>query len=563
MLERLLAWFRTSRLPFLIVGVAVVLHALVFLGSVPHGLYNDEASIGYNAWAIAHAGRDEHGVAFPLFFQAFGEWKNPVYIYTLSLLLKVLPLTITTTRLPAALYGCITIFCCSVAIFRLTGSRTGSLLMLAIGATNPWLTLLSRDAFEVISMVGFLSIAVTAAVWHPKPTLLTSVVTSTALGICTYAYSTGRLMALLFYIVWAVSTFWSDIPKPWRLLKNPIAWTGTLPAFAAYVLLFLWMLHNPTALVSRFNSISIAAGGASLFTILARFITNFFTYLSPGYLFVTGDQNLRQNTQYGGMLLIGTLPLLLAGVLVTAKHFRTSIRSRFLLLGLGIAPVAAALTEEGTPHALRSSDMLPFLLCLIGIGSVVLGRWCMTHRRAWARALAVFLVLEAVYWNVDFFTGYALRSEAAFNTTELKAVKTALHDAHGAPVWVADAEPSITTFAATSADTVRPTSFIEGQASQMYIYAAFANPTPPPTSPTANSPAWFALHEHLVIVPISALDTAPPGSLVVVPAPAAPPPHSILLTQFTITAPENATVDAPVTTSSSYAVYRIPAVHTP
>ncbi|MGC8461860.1 MAG: hypothetical protein ACP5OR_08500 [Candidatus Dormibacteria bacterium] len=563
MLERLLSWLRTSRLPFLIVGAAVVLHALVFLGSVPHGLYNDEASIGYNAWAIAHAGRDEHGVAFPLFFQAFGEWKNPVYIYTLALLLKVLPLTITTTRLPAALFGCITIFCCSAATLRLTGSRAGSLLMLAIGATNPWLTLLSRDAFEVISMVGFLSIAVAAAVWHPKPTLLTSVVTSTALGICTYGYSTGRLMALLFYLVWAVSTLWSDIPKPWRLLKNPIAWAGTLPAFAAYVLLFLWMLHNPTALVSRFNTVSIAVGGVSPTTILARFITNLLTYLSPGYLFVTGDQNLRQNTQYGGMLLIGTLPLLLAGVLVTAKHFRTSIRSRFLLLGLGIAPVAAALTEEGTPHALRSSDMLPFLLCLIGIGSVVLGRWCMTHRREWARALAVFLVLEAVYWNVDFFTGYALRSEAAFNTTEMKAVKTALHDAHGAPVWVPDALASTTTFASTDLGTVQPTAISEGLPAQMYIFAAFAHPIPPPATYTLDSTSWFALHEHLVIVPISALDAAPPGSLVVVPAPAAPPPHSILLTQFTITAPENATVDAPVTTSSSYAVYRIPAVHTP
>ena len=45
------------------------------------GLYVDEASIGYNAWTIAHFGVDEHGIHFPLFFEAFGEYKNPIYVY--------------------------------------------------------------------------------------------------------------------------------------------------------------------------------------------------------------------------------------------------------------------------------------------------------------------------------------------------------------------------------------------------------------------------------------------------------------------------------------------------
>ncbi len=556
MAERLLHQLRTSRILVIAACAAVIVHAFLMLGSLPHGLYNDEASIGYNAWAIAHAARDEHGFTMPLFFEAFGEWKNPVYIYTLALLLKVLPLTIAVDRIPAAIYGCVTIFCCAAAAYRYTGSRLGGLLVLAIGAATPWLTLLSRDAFEVISMVGFLAVAVAATLWHPKPTLLTSAITSAALGVCTYAYSTGRLMALLFFVVWGVSTFWSDLKRPWRILVNPVAWTGTLPAFGAYVILFFWMIHNPGALVSRFGNVSIAAGGASLPKIVGRFLTNLFTYLSPGYLFVTGDQNLRQSTQYGGMLLLGTLPLLVTGILVTARSFRTSIRARFLLIGLAAAPVAAALTEEGTPHALRSSDMLPFLLCLIGAGTVALGRWLLVHNRSWAYVLAAFLLVEGAYWQVDATAGYSLRSQAAFNTTELEAISKAISVSHGAPIYVPDALASTTSFASTTSGTVQPISVSEGLPAQMYIFAAFSHPVLPPPRPTPDSTSYFAKIYHLVIVPISLLDSAPPGSIIVLPAPAAPPPHAVLLAKYSITAPWNATVDAPVATSPSYAVYR-------
>ena len=60
------------------IGAAlVVLRNLVDLSASPPGLYVDEASIGYNAWTMARFGVDEHGIHVPLFFEAFGEYKNP------------------------------------------------------------------------------------------------------------------------------------------------------------------------------------------------------------------------------------------------------------------------------------------------------------------------------------------------------------------------------------------------------------------------------------------------------------------------------------------------------
>jgi len=70
----------------------------------PPGFYLDECSIGFNALQIARHGVDEHGVAFPLFFEAFGEYKNPVYIYLLAAVFKATgPSNLAARRLSALL----------------------------------------------------------------------------------------------------------------------------------------------------------------------------------------------------------------------------------------------------------------------------------------------------------------------------------------------------------------------------------------------------------------------------------------------------------------------------
>jgi len=48
----------------------------------PAGFFCDEASVGYNAYLILKTGKDEHQNSFPIFFPAFGDYKNPVLIYS-------------------------------------------------------------------------------------------------------------------------------------------------------------------------------------------------------------------------------------------------------------------------------------------------------------------------------------------------------------------------------------------------------------------------------------------------------------------------------------------------
>ena len=47
----------------------------------PAGFFCDEAGIGVDAYSVMITGKDSHGVSFPLFFEAFGEYKSPFAVY--------------------------------------------------------------------------------------------------------------------------------------------------------------------------------------------------------------------------------------------------------------------------------------------------------------------------------------------------------------------------------------------------------------------------------------------------------------------------------------------------
>ena len=196
---------------FAVLAALVVVRNVVDLSGSPPGLYVDEASIGYNAWTIAHFGVDEHGIHFPLFFEAFGEYKNPIYVYAVAALVRFLPLTVAVERFPAALFGLAVVGFLTAAAWRLTGSRVITLGTLALTALTPWLVIESRVGFETISMVALLA----AALWclvGAQPTPRQFGLAGIFLAFAIYGYTTARLEILLLAIALAVA---------WGLARTP------------------------------------------------------------------------------------------------------------------------------------------------------------------------------------------------------------------------------------------------------------------------------------------------------------------------------------------------------
>src|SRR3990167_4417424 len=92
-----------KKLVILVAGIALILR-FYKLGQIPLSLSWDEVSLGYNAYSILKTGRDEHAKWFPLAaFEAYGDYKPPLYIYASVPFIKVFDLNELAVRLPSAL----------------------------------------------------------------------------------------------------------------------------------------------------------------------------------------------------------------------------------------------------------------------------------------------------------------------------------------------------------------------------------------------------------------------------------------------------------------------------
>ncbi|HWF56996.1 MAG TPA: hypothetical protein VG520_01425 [Candidatus Dormibacteraeota bacterium] len=507
------------------VAVLLVVRNLSGLAGAPLGAYVDETSVGYNAWAISMHGVDEHGAHLPLYFTAFGEYKNPVYIYTLSALLRVAPLTVTTERLPAALFGLLTCLFLTLIAWRRSRSLPICVLALTLCALTPWLTIESRVGFEVISMLA----AVSGALWclsiaqdGGRPWWY--VAAGCLLAVAVLAYSTGRAEVILLVVALTVAERWPFRLARWRWLL------ALVPIAAAYALLAAWNFRHPGALTARFNVISIGADGAPLLTVAGRFVGNYLTYFGPDFLFVHGDHLSRHATQFGGMLLWITLPLLIAGLVAVWLERRQRFL-RLVLLGLVAAPVSAALTQNSVPHALRASMMLPFLIVLAIEGMVLVRERLPAWRQAAAGAAGAALLVQGALFTVDMYATWPARSAVDFDAGEIDAITRAAALAHGTPLLLS-----------TSLD-------------QPYIQAAFSFRPPPPSSFTADSATPLLAEMNMAMFDPSS-SAGPPGSIAVLSAVDPAPPGARRLFDE-VTPPAAFSLGPPPPVYETVVVYRL------
>jgi 4-amino-4-deoxy-L-arabinose transferase-like glycosyltransferase len=404
----------------------VTLH-LLGLNVSPPGLYQDEAAFGYNAWAIAHYGVDEWGHRLPLFLQSFDDYKSPLYAYLLAPLTWIQPLDVVTTRLPAAVCDLAACAFLAVAALRLTRSRLIGLLTLLTAGFMPWLVLQGRVAFDVTTMTLTLSGAVWCLVeaeqrrsarWFTSAGIF--------LGLAVFSYQSARLLAALLlaslcavHITGLLSV--RRRRQPSAATNVSAAWMCALPpALFAYLLLGLWSAHHPGALLARFNSVSILNDHPSLLVAAGRFIGNYLSYFNLPFLVLTGDTNPRHGTGFGGVVLVAMLAPLIAGVVVWVRH-RSEPIVQLLALGLLTAPVPAALSSEGSPHAVRAAGMIPFLVILAACGwSLLLP--ILTRRRRLAAGVAALAAVQVGLYLTDLFLLYPGRAQQAFEAGQREAI---------------------------------------------------------------------------------------------------------------------------------------------
>lgn len=228
---------------------------LYLLGAIPYGLNVDEASSGYDAWALSEYGIDRHGYRYPVHFVAWGGGLNAAYAYLTIPFIELMGLNILSVRLPMALLG-VAILPAMYDIGRSMGGRRCALVFLFAAAICPWHIMMSRWSFETnlfptLALFGFALLlrglrdgSSPSSRWLLLPAFL-------LLSLCLYAYALAYVFVPIFmlgvlaygirrglvdYKRWGIALgamAVAAIPIGWFLLINLCDWEAvTTPLFS-------------------------------------------------------------------------------------------------------------------------------------------------------------------------------------------------------------------------------------------------------------------------------------------------------------------------------------------
>ena len=136
----------SRRFEIIFIAVVLLISAalrLIALSELPAGMNQDEASIGYDSWAIANYGVDRNGYHNPVYPVAWGAGHGPFYMYAASLFIKIFGKSLFVYRLPQALLGVLSVFVLYLLLKKTTDrftAYTGTLLL----CVSPWHIITSR-----------------------------------------------------------------------------------------------------------------------------------------------------------------------------------------------------------------------------------------------------------------------------------------------------------------------------------------------------------------------------------------------------------------------------------
>lgn len=336
-------------------GIIIILSLFLRLYQFPNnptGFFCDEASIGYNAYSIWTKGQDEFSYSYPFLFKSFGDFKNPVFIYSMTPFIGLFGLSEFTVRMVSVIYGIlaiIAIFLLSQAIFNSQIGLFSSLFL----AVSPWHVHMSRIGFELISSVFFTTIGF-YFLYKSINSFKNYSIALFLLTISFFSYTTTKLYLLPLFLTFIIVNF--KHTKKWFKEKN--FWIiNTIFIVSSIYLIFPYLKDG--SFFARWNQVK------SENLKLSDYLIAFLNHFSLNFLFKTGDINFpgqfitRHSISGIGQLYWFQLPTLLAFVIsiIKKKYQRPKI---FLLAWLFIYPLGSIFTSIN-PQATRSViGVVPF-----------------------------------------------------------------------------------------------------------------------------------------------------------------------------------------------------------
>ncbi len=398
----------------LIVIFAVGLFLRVFnIGALPDGLQGDEASHGYNAFAVLNEGTDEYGNRFPVYFQSIGDYKYPVYVYLTIPFVALFGLNETSTRMVSALAGSLEILALFFLIRKISKNDLLALFISGILAISSWHIFFSRGAFE--SNLGILLSTLTMFFFInflEKRRKLDVILTLFFFLLSIFSYPAFRALLpgmvflifivfgffekketrknlliglVTFLIIFAINII-SLIPSESRVRANSLSGTQftNLQVDNASLELEDGIANPGQTFLTRFYHNKIATFGIN-------YISQYLNHFNPDFLFINGDKTRQMyNIPNAGLLYLFEIPFLLIGLIYLATN-----QKKIFWVGLFwilFSTIPSALANE-PPNSERWVEAVPGFMIFSGAGLYALWKYLERLRTLFRVGVIVILIL--------------------------------------------------------------------------------------------------------------------------------------------------------------------------
>lgn len=184
---------------FGIIFITAFLVRIIGFGIHPGGFNQDEASIGYDSWALLKYGIDRSGDSFPVHLKAWGSGQNALYAYLSMPFIAIFGLSVFSIRLVNLIFSLL-----SIALLYYTANKLAGLKCAAVSAflltISPWNIMLSRWSLEsnLFPSMFCISICVLLLSFKNKKLIYLSTV---LFGLSMYAYGAAYMVIPLFLAV--------------------------------------------------------------------------------------------------------------------------------------------------------------------------------------------------------------------------------------------------------------------------------------------------------------------------------------------------------------------------
>ncbi|MGI5828189.1 MAG: ArnT family glycosyltransferase [Patescibacteria group bacterium] len=404
-----------------IIFILITIIRLNGITKSPPGFYKDEAGIAYNGYSILKTGKDEFGVAWPLFFRNFDDWKEPIFIYSQLPFLTIFGPDIYATRATAAFWGLATIGLLGYLVWLLTKSKYAVLLSLIFLGFMPWHFHFSRIGFQLITLPFFFCLYLIFIYTFLKTKQTKWYLwASFILGTLFYTYYAGRFYGVFFLAIQTL-LFRKEVTTKTLVHSWLMFGLTLLPAF-------VWNASYPETITARYDAVSLFSRYKQISEVIKAYVEGYINHFSPNFWFVKGDTNVRHSPGFHYPLLWVTAPLVIAG-LVKLLQNRKSPFYLLVIVSVISFPIVSALTTDA-PHVHRTVQLMPVMVLVMVLGSLKLKQW---FEKVVGTFLVVswriiskryFLLIEfflAIIFFTGFFLEWSLFSHYYFSTYPKKA----------------------------------------------------------------------------------------------------------------------------------------------